>query len=208
MLEWNALAQPLRRLANGAEVTMSDINLQSIADAVMRRAQRQGHITPRDVRAELKLAGLPEAGWKEVLALAGSQLNYRQGRYYHTRTVSARLFQEQTQQRIIEKAVRKLIRVHRSAQRKRERRGQARSDFIQPVKVHAADGKVWQLVSRDLSTTGIRLLGIKQLLGQKVQVELPQGEEAPLVLTVRILWTCAVGDGLFENGGSFVGLGP
>ena len=185
---------------------MAEATLQSIADAVMRKAQRQGHVTPRDVRAELKLAGIAETRWKDVLALAGTQLNYRQGRYYHTRTVSARLFQEQTQQRAIEKAVRKVIREHRAAVKQRERRGQTRCDFIQPVKVSTDDGNVWQLVSRDLSTTGIRLLGIKQLLGHKVQVELPQGTDPPLRLTVRILWTCAVGDGLFENGGSFLAL--
>ncbi len=185
---------------------MPEPSLQPIADAVTRRAQRQSFVTPRDIRSELALAGLPEALWKDVLALARTHLNYRQGRYYHTRTVSARLFQEQAQQRAIEKAVRKLIRQHRAALRQRERRGQARSDFIQPVKVRTDNGAVCNLVSRDLSTTGIRLLGTVQLLGQKVQVELPQGRDAPLVLTVRILWTCAVGDGLFENGGSFMAL--
>ena len=61
------------------------------------------------------------------------------------------------------------------------------------------------LMSRDLSATGVRLLGTKRLLGQKVQLELPDGE-TPCRLLVRILWTCAVGDELFENGGSFVEL--
>ena len=185
---------------------MPETSLQPIADAVMRRAQRQGYVTPRDVRSELTLAGLPAARWKDVLALARPQLNYRQGRYYHTRTVSSRLFQEQVQQQAIEKVIRKLIRQHRAAVRQRERRGQTRSDFIQPVKIRTDHGKVCNLVSRDLSTTGIRLLGTVQLLGQKVQVELPQGDDAAIVLTVRILWTCAVGDGLFENGGSFLTL--
>ena len=183
---------------------MPEPSLQPIADAVIRRAERQGYVTPRDVRSELTLAGLAEARSKEVLALVRPHLNYRQGRYYPTRTVSARLFQEQTQQRAIEKAVRKLIRAHRAAARQRERRGQVRSDFIQPVKVRTGDGKTWHLVSRDLSTTGIRMLGTRQLLGQKVQIELPQGKDPPLLLTVRILWTCAVGDDLFENGGSFL----
>jgi hypothetical protein len=187
---------------------MADSPLQPIAEAVTRRAQRQGYVTPRDIRSELSLAGLPEARWKDVLALARPQLNYRQGRYYHTRTVSARLFQEQVQQQAIDKAVRKLIREHKNAIRQRERRGQARSDFIQPIKVRTDSGGVCQLVSRDLSTTGIRLLGTVQLLGQKVQVELPQVRGAPLLLSVRILWTCAVGDGLFENGGSFLALEP
>src|SRR5947207_289562 len=45
-------------------------SLQDVADAVVRRAQRQGHVVPRDIRGELKLAGLPEEKWKEVTALA------------------------------------------------------------------------------------------------------------------------------------------
>ncbi len=183
---------------------MSESLLQPIADAVTRRAQRQGYVTPREVRSELTLAGLPPARWKDVLTLARPALNYRQGRYYHVGAVSARRFQEQAQQRAIEQSIRKLIRRHKAAVKQRERRGETRTDFIQSVKVHAADGKVWNLLSRDLSTTGIRLLGTKQLLGQKVQVELPQDEESPLLLTVRILWTCSIGDDLFENGGSFL----
>ena len=69
------------------------------------------------------------------------------------------------------------------------------------------DGKEYGLVSRDLSPTGMRLLGTKQLLGQKIRVDLPQGKEAaPCRLLMRILWTCAVGDNLFENGGTFLEL--
>ncbi|MSQ94022.1 MAG: hypothetical protein EXR98_05635 [Gemmataceae bacterium] len=62
-------------------------------------------------------------------------------------------------------------------------------------------------MSRDLSVTGVRLLGTKRLLGQKVQLELlgEDGEPACRLL-VRILWTCAVRDELFANGGSFLEL--
>ncbi len=189
------------------QAALPDAHLQPIADAVTRRAQRQGYVTPRDIRAELALAGLPATHWKDVVALTKASLNYRQGRYYHTSTVSARLFQAQQQQRRIDKAIRKLIRRHRADVKLRERRGQIRSDFIEPVKVRTDDGKIWNLISRDLSTTGIRLLGTKQLLGQKVQVEVPLPDDEPLLLTVRILWTCAVGDDLFENGGNFLALG-
>jgi len=51
----------------------------------------------------------------------------------------------------------------------------------------------------------MRLIGTRSLLGQKVEVRLPtstKGESWCFVL--RILWTCAVGDELFENGGVFV----
>jgi hypothetical protein len=185
---------------------MADPALQPVAESVIRRAQRQGYVTPRDVRSELVLAGLPEDHWKDVLELARSSLNYRQGRYYHASAVSARLFQEQEEQRRIDKAIRRLISQHRAALKQNERRGQSRSDFVQTVRVRTDDGKVLNLLSRDLSTTGIRLLGTKQLLGQKIQVELPQDLDPPLLFTVRILWTCAVGDDLFENGGSFLSL--
>ena len=42
-------------------------------------------------------------------------------------------------------------------------------------------------------------------MGQKIEVELPNAKDAePLRLTARVLWTCAVGDELFENGGMFL----
>ena len=184
---------------------MPQTTLQQVADAIVRQAQRQGFVLARDIRTELKLASLPEDDWKAVVALAKNALNYRQGRYYHLGTVSPRLQKEQEQQRVIQKAIRQLLKHHRAAAKQDERRGQDRVDFIQPVKVRTQDGKDFALLSRDLSTTGIRLLGTKRLLGQKVRVDLPLGEDTPPCrIMVRILWTCAVGDDLFENGGSFL----
>lgn len=184
---------------------MPPSTLQQVADAVVRLAQRQGFVVPRDIRTELKLAGLPEDQWKDVAALAKTSLNYRQGRYYHLGAVSPRLQKEQEKQRQIEKVIRQLIKSHRAAAKRDERRGQMRVDFIQPVKVRTDDEKEFTLLSRDLSPTGIRILGTKRLLGQKVHVELAVGEDTPPCrLLVRILWTCAVGDDLFENGGSFL----
>ena len=184
---------------------MPPTTLQQVADAIVRQAQRQGFVLARDIRTELKLAALPEDEWKAVVALAKNALNYRQGRYYHLGTVSPRLQKEQEQQRVIQKAIRQLLKHHRAAAKQDERRGQDRVDFIQPVKVQSQDGKEFTLLSRDLSTTGIRLLGTKRLLGQKVTVDLPLGDNTtPCRILVRILWTCAVGDDLFENGGSFL----
>jgi PilZ domain len=181
--------------------------IQQVSEAVVRRAQRQGYVVPREVRAELRLAGLEEALWKEALELARSALIYRQGRYYHKSTVSPRLEQEQRQRLAIQKALRPLIRRHRRDVRAQERRAQTRVDFVQPVKVQTDDGKEYTLLTRDLSTTGVRLIGTRRLLGQKVQILLPRDDgEAPLRLLVRILWTCAVGDDLFENGGAFLEL--
>ena len=184
---------------------MPPTTLQNVADAIVRQAQRQGFVVPKDIRTELKLAGLREEQWKEVATLAKHSLNYRQGRYYHLGTVSPRLQKEQEQQRTIQKAIRQIIKNHRAAAKEHDRRGQERVDFIQPVKVSTEDGKEFTLLSRDLSTTGIRLLGTRRLLGQKIQVEISLGPEAPPCrLLVRILWTCGIGEDLFENGGSFL----
>jgi hypothetical protein len=184
---------------------MSTSPLQSVADAVLRLARRQGFVLARDVRTELRLAGLPETQWKAILELARDVLVYRQGRYYHKDSFSPRLQKEHEQQRAIQKLIRQLIKQHRRRGRDDERRGQTRVDFMQPVKVRTEDGKEHTLMSRDLSTTGIRLLGTKRLLGQKVQLELAAVDGEPACrLLARILWTCAVGDDLFENGGNFM----
>ena len=184
---------------------MSTTLLQPVADAILRLAKRQGFVLARDVRAELRVAGLPEEQWKDVLALTRAVLVYRQGRYCHKEAFSPRLQKEHAQQQAIQKAIRRLIKQHRQRGKDDERRRQARVDFIQPVKVRTEDGHEHALLSRDLSATGIRLLGTKRLLGQKVQLELPGGDgNPPCRLLTRILWTCAVGDDLFENGGSFL----
>lgn len=177
--------------------------MQSVADAILQLARRQGFISARDVRAELRIAGLDEDHWKEIIELTGVVL--RQGRYYLKDALTPRLQKEHVRQQAIIKAIKKLIKAHKSRSKIDERRGQARIDFVQPVKIRTEDGKEFSLLSRDLSATGVRLLGTKRLLGQKVQLELPNGE-APCRVLVRILWTCAVGDDLFENGGTFVEL--
>jgi hypothetical protein len=184
---------------------MSTAPLQSVTDAVLRLARRQGFVLARDVRAELRVAGLSESQWKEVLELGRDGLVYRQGRYYHKDSFSPRLQKEHEQQRVIQKLIRQLIKQHRQRGKAEERRGQARVDFMQPVKVRTEDGKAHTLMSRDLSTTGIRLVGTKRLLGQKVQLELAASDGQPgCRLLARILWTCAVGEDLFETGGNCV----
>jgi PilZ domain-containing protein len=184
-------------------------SLQEVAEMIVRRAQRLGYVLPRDVRSELKQAGMPDGRWKEVVHLARESLNYRQGRYYHVSAVSPRLQQEQMQQQLIQRAIRRLVRAYRAAAAPKERRQQDRVDFIQPITVQMEDGRQFILLSRDLSPTGVRLVGTRRLLGQKVRVHIPQGESAPPVtFLVRILWTCAIGDDLFENGGTFLEILP
>jgi hypothetical protein len=184
---------------------MPPTNLQEVADAIVRLAHRQGYVVSKDIRTELKLANMPENQWKDVVALAKNSLNYRQGRYYHLGTISPRLQKEQEQQRIIQKAIRQILKNHRAAAKQDDRRGQNRVDFIEPVQVRTEDGQTFRLLSRDLSPTGIRILGAKRFLGQKIQVDLPMGADVPPCrIMVRVLWTCAVGDDLFENGGTFL----
>ena len=129
-----------------------------------------------------------------MIALVQASLVHRRGRYYLKESFSPRLQKEHDQQQTILKAIRRLIKQHRSRGKADERRSQVRIDFMQPVKVRTEDGKEFALISRDLSATGVRLLGTKRLLGQKVEIELPNGDGEPACrLLVRILWTCAVG---------------
>jgi len=182
-------------------------DLQGIADTVVRRAQRQGFLVSREVREELAGAGLAEELWKDVVALARPALKLRQGRYYYTTPVSQRVRQEQSRQRSLQRAVRQLIRQYRAEARPQERRGEDRMDYIQPVKVRTEDGREITLLSRDLSATGIRLIGSRSFLGQKLHILIPRpGEEAAWDFLVHILWTCSVGDNLYENGGPFLEL--
>ena len=105
--------------------------------------------------------------------------------------------------------MRRLIEQHQSARTGVERREQDRVDFVHPVTVLTDDGRRLTLLSRDLSVTGIRLVGTQRLLGQKVRVLVPAGEgQPPTEFLVRILWTCPVGDELIENGGTFLAVTP
>lgn len=184
---------------------MIDTPLRGVADSVIRRAQRQGYVVPRDVREELSQAGLPVEQWREVLGLARESLHYRQGRYYSIQAISPRLHEQQSQQEIVFHTVRELIRRQQAVRNDSERRHQDRIDFVQQVRVSMEDGREYRVLTRDLSPTGIRLVGSRSLLGQKVRVHLPAaaGSRA-CTFAVRILWSCAVGDDLFENGGSFM----
>ena len=187
---------------------MTANNLQGVADQVVRRAEQQGYVVPREVREELTRAGVSEALWKDVLALARASLSYKHGRYYYAAPLSDRVRAEQSQQRDIQSAVLQLIQDHQAAANRPERRVNGRIDFIQPVKVVSEDGREWTLLSRDLSTTGIRLVGMRRLLGQKVRVLVPSAGGPPLNFLVRVLWTCPVGEDLVENGGTFLSVEP
>ncbi len=184
---------------------MISTDLQDIVTSVVRRAQGQGSVAARDVRDELTRAGLPTDLWKDVVARARPALRYSRGRYRYVAPVSERVQQQQQQQEQVRRAVRELVRRHREDGLPAERRRQERIDFIHPVRVQTEDGRVYQVLSRDLSPSGIRLVGTRGLLGQKIRVFVPLGDDGGAQgFLVRVLWTCAVGDDLVENGGAFL----
>jgi hypothetical protein len=183
---------------------MITTNLQGVAELVIREARRQGYILPRQIRSVLSGAGVCESLWKNVLEVARPSLAYRKGRYYYTAPVSDRVRQDQLRQLSIQNAIREIIHRHRAAVPV-ERREEDRLDFVQPVKVRTEDGHERTLLSRDLSPTGIRLIGTRRLLGQKVHISIPAADgSTSWNFVARILWTCAVGEDLIENGGAFL----
>jgi hypothetical protein len=180
-------------------------HLQEIAGAVVRRAKRQGFVIPRQIREELTATGLSGDLWKEVVALVRPSLALRHGRYHYVSPVSGRLKETERHQQAIRRAVRQLVRTYRSEAARAERRRHGRVEFIQPVKVQAEDRREFTVLCRDISSAGLRLIGTRSLLGQKVLVTIPRECSAePWRFLVRVLWTCAIGDDLFENGGTFL----
>src|SRR5262245_60322854 len=109
---------------------MSSSHLQGIADQVARLVQQQGYVVEREVREELARAGLPEAQWKDVLALALPQLSYRRGRYYSSAPPA---LAEPAGPTEVQAAVAHLVAWQQHDAGRVERREQGRTDFIQPV---------------------------------------------------------------------------
>jgi hypothetical protein len=179
--------------------------LQAVAEELVRLARRQGYIKPKDVREELERAGESAALWKDVLALARPSLRFRAGRYYYSEPMSDPMREAKDRQECVAMAARDVIDRVRDAARRQERRGEERIDFVQPIKVRTEDGREYSVLSRDFSTSGMRMLSSRSLLGQKVQARLPLGPDGDAwCFVLRVLWTCSVGDGLFENGGAFI----
>ncbi|MBV9124861.1 MAG: PilZ domain-containing protein, partial [Planctomycetes bacterium] len=137
------------------------------------------------------------------------QLNFRQGRYYYVPAVRANMLQGQRHQQSMQRAIRRLVREHKLvADLQNERRRQGRVQFVHPVTVHTADNRVLRFLSRDISVSGLCLIGSCNLLGQRVLVQVPGANSGgpALCFRVQILWTHEVGDNLFENGGIFLKL--
>jgi PilZ domain len=180
-------------------------DMQRMVDAVCRRASQQGFILPNEICAELANAGMPEARWPDVVSLAGCLLTRRDGRYYHSDT-NLPSEDELHGQRRLHRTVRRIIGDYRLSAR-HERRHRGRIDFVRPVKVETEDGRCFMLLTSNLSSSGIRLIGPTSLLGQKLRVSLASDEgTTPTCFSVQVVWSTVVSEGLFENGGAFLGV--
>ncbi len=186
---------------------MSLTDLQGIAEEVVQRARGQGFVVRREIREALVQAGLPETHWKDVLALAQAFLHHRHGRYYYVSVVNSRPRTDR-QQREVQQAVRQIIHDYRVGTTEVERRQHGRVPFIQPTKILLPDHREIQLLSRDISPTGIRLIGTRSLQGQKVRVMIPRQDngQGDWCFLVQILWSSQIGENLVEHGGVFLEL--
>ncbi|MFN4259966.1 MAG: PilZ domain-containing protein [Gemmataceae bacterium] len=188
--------------------------LQEVANTVLRKAQQQGYVRTREIRDELARVGLDEKLWESVLSLIQPCVRLRQGRYYlkSNRAVKLRdrVRKELHQQQAIKAAVRQLIQQYRAGNVVVERRGRNRIELIQPIFVETEDRRVLRLLSRDISLTGMRLLGTHRLQGQKVRVAIPRPSEGDVSFQflLQILWSAEVGDNLYESGGLFLDMDP
>jgi hypothetical protein len=186
---------------------MSLTDLQGIAEDVINRARLRGFVVPREIRKVLAEAGLPETHWKDVLALAQTSLRFRQGRYYYISVANAQP-RHQLQQRDIHQVVRQIVHEYKLKTTEVERRQHGRVLFVQPTKILTPDHREMQLLSRDISPTGIRLIGTRNLQGQKVRVLVPRQDDggSHWCFLVQILWSSQIGDNLVEHGGVFLEL--
>lgn len=186
------------------------IDLQPVTKAVLRRAEGQGFVLPKEIKEELTQAGLAETDWEAVVAQAGASLRFEKGRYYFVRSASkmlARLHADQKQSQEIQKAVQGLI-----AQREAdlainvERRAHRRMEFFNAVEAQKEKGGKLKLISREISISGIRLLAAEPLAGQKIKLWIPLAEtsEERWCFQVQILWSAPIADNLHESGGIFL----
>jgi hypothetical protein len=195
------------RRANGSA------SLVDVLEAVRRRAQSQGFVLSREIRDELAGAGLDQMLWKDVVTRIGAALDCRRGRYYYVppgpSRMRVRVRRDYRQQRRLAAAVRFLIRQKRALDAVHvERRLQPRVDFVCPVQLQTEERRVCNLLSRDISVSGIRLIGTRGFQGQKVHVWIPRpGNSAErCCFLVHMLWSATVADGMVESGGIFLDL--
>jgi hypothetical protein len=192
---------------------VTPVDLAEVVEAVLRRAQNQGFVLSREIRDELTHAGMAGRLWKDVVDRIGVTLDCRRGRYYYVppglSRMRARVHRDHLQQRRLAVAVRFLIRQKRALDAVNvERRVQPRIDFVCPVQAQTEDGRVINLVSRDISISGVRLIATRGFQGEKLRVWIPRpgNSEERCCFLVHMLWSSPVADGMIESGGVFLDL--
>lgn len=186
---------------------MTTPDLQAVAKSILLLAENNGFVVPRDVRNELKAVGLPETDWKKIIEYLRESLNYRQGRYYFIKPSSPRLVKQKSSQDAIRSAVESLMENTSVLPVDNNRRQETRHNFPFPIQAQSEDGENFTVLGRDLSSTGIRIVSGKSLLGRKLVLCLKNSTnhfDREISLLTRIVWTESVGDGLYENGGTFL----
>lgn len=183
--------------------------LNEVAQVVLQKAQSQGYVVAREIRAALESAGLPTGCWREVVGLLQGRLFLRRQRYHHLTPLQARARQELECKQRIGKLIKQMLRRYREfLVGMNDRRAERRFQFIRSVKIQANDGRETSLLSLDVSASGLRLIGRSDLRGQRIRIEIPgfQQDEPPWKINVQIVWSAPSADGLTENGGVFLGL--
>lgn len=175
---------------------------EPVKEAILRRAESRGYVLPREIREELQRLGFDGRRWREFIRQAGSLLTYKNGRYYYLPALNETRLREEERQLHVRALLQALLEQHKRTHHREERRAADRMEAIWPITLILEDGSVHRAVTRDISAAGIRLLGSKSLLGQRIiaRLTLQPGQEH--VFAVRILWTCEAGDQLYENGGT------
>jgi hypothetical protein len=187
---------------------MTSPDLKVIACAVVNRIRVRGYILPREIRTELREAGQPTKLWKQVVGLIHPPLEYCGGRYYALPAVISRLKREESQLGIIQEMVQQLVLRKQYDSAAEERRREDRHRFLQTVKVQDEKGGDRTVLLEDLSPSGVRFMSSRNYLGHRLSIALSaQGAaNVSVILVMRIVWSCAVADGLYQHGGCFLEL--
>jgi hypothetical protein len=145
-----------------------------------------------------------ESDARSAIGLDGEQFMVEANRCHPNRPDREGEHTEQERLSAVHSAVLRLIGQGQVTTSQVERREKQRVGFVQSVRVITDDNRAFTMFSRDLSTTGIRLIGTQRLLGRKVHAVLSPTGGGVIDFLVRILWTCPMSDGLVENGGTFL----
>ncbi|MCS7166842.1 MAG: PilZ domain-containing protein [Gemmatales bacterium] len=175
-----------------------------ITDALIRRATVRGFLLPSEIQEELKSLGVSPRLWRNCVARLEKFLTHNNGKYYYTPATPTPRLREEERQLHIRALLQGLVQTHRRSQLHEERRAADRIEVVWPVTLTLEDGTIHRALTRDISVSGIRFLSNRSLLGQKVLASIKMHDQEPHLFSVRILWTCQVADGLYENGGTVI----